>query len=125
MSTNNISKIIQTTKEANAILSKAGGVMIKSSFNTAKQIATLYKDVGIRAFSLGREAVKTTVSLTIDNQKEIIKTSSKAIKEAAKSIRENGEGELKTMTSKDVKNAGKKKVKRKAKKDITIDDLLD
>jgi len=125
MASNNISKVIQTTKEANAILSKAGGIVIKSSFKTAKQIASLYKDAGLKAFDLGKEVVKTTVSLTINNQKETIKTSGKAIKAVAKSIRERGDGELKTMTSRDVKNAGKKKSKRVAKKDVTIDDLLD
>jgi len=125
MSTNNINKVLRTTKEANSIIAKAGGVVVKSSFKTAKQIATLYKDAGIKAFNLGREVVKTTVSLTIDNQKAILKTSGKAIKEAAKSIREGGEPELETMTTAKAKKVGKKKGKRAIKKEITIDDLLD
>ena len=121
-----INKVFRTTKEANAILSKAGGVVIKSSFKTAKQIATLYKDAGFKAFNLGKEVIKTTVSLTIDNQKEILKTSGQAIKEAAKSIRDHGEEkELKTMTNARAKKAGRKKTKRTPKKEITIDDLLD
>jgi len=129
MAQSNISKVFQTTKEANAILSKAGGIVIKSSFNTAKQIATLYKDAGFKAFNIGKEVVKTTFELTINNQKEILKTSGKAIKEAAKSIRENPEAELKTMTNARVKKtrkkAAKKTTKRAIKKNITIDDLLD
>lgn len=52
---NNISKVFQTTKEANAILSKAGGIVIKSSFKTAKQIASLYKDAGVKAFELEKK----------------------------------------------------------------------
>lgn len=131
MSQSNISKVFQTTKEANAILAKAGGIVIKSSFNTAKQIATLYKDAGFKAFNIGKEVVKTTVELTINNQKEILKTSGKAIKDAAQSIRETSEpDELKTMTTARAKKIGKKKItkrktKRAIKKNITIDDLID
>ncbi len=129
MSQSNISKVFQTTKEANAILTKAGGIVIKSSFNTAKQIATLYKDAGFKAFSIGKEVVKSTFELTINNQKEILKTSGKAIKEAAQSIRETPETELKTMTNTRVKKTrkkgAKKTTKRAIKKNITIDDLQD
>lgn len=125
ISTDNINKVLRTTKEANSIISKAGGVVIKSSFKTAKQIAMLYKDAGVKAFKLGRDVVKTTVSLTVDNQKTILKTSGKAIKEAAKSIRENGEPELKTMTNAKAKKAGRKGRKKPIKKEITIDDLLE
>lgn len=129
MGQSNISKAFQTTKEANAILTRAGGIVIKSSFKTAKQIAMLYKDAGFKAFSIGKEVVKTTFELTINNQKEILKTSGEAIKEAAKSIRETQEPELKTMTNARAKKAGKKttkkKTKRAIKKNITIDDLLD
>lgn len=129
MSQSNISKVFQTTKEANAILTKAGGIVIKSSFNTAKQIATLYKDAGFKAFSIGKEVVKSTFELTINNQKEILKTSGKAIKEAAQSIRETPEAELKTMTNTRVKKTrkkgAKKTTKRAIKKNITIDDLQD
>lgn len=125
MGQRNINKVLETTKTANAILSKAGGVMFKTSFNTAKQIANLYKEAGLKAFSLSKEVVQKTVELTWSNQKEIIKTSGNAIKEAAQSIREGGEVELKTMTKARAKKAGKKKGQRAVKKDITIDDLLD
>ncbi len=111
MAQSNIVKVLQTTKEANAILTKAGGVVVKSSFKTAKKIAVLYKDAGFKAFNLGKDVVKTTVSLTLENQKKILKTSGAAIKEAAESIRENAEPELKTMTNARAKKVSKKKTK--------------
>ena len=111
MSQNNILKILKTTQEANAILTKAGGKVILSSFHTAKQIANLYKDAGLKAFGLSKDLVLKTVELTISNQKEILKTSGNAIKAAAQSIRDGAEPELKTMTTADLK---KVPVKRNA-----------
>ncbi len=119
-----ISKVLKTTKQANAILGKAGGIIFKTSFNTAKQLATLYKDAGVKAFQLSKEVVTKTVELTLDNQKQVIKTSGKAIKDAAKSIREQ-EPELQTMTKAKAKRTRKTTPKRKnVKKEITIDDLI-
>lgn len=105
-----INKVLQTTKAANSIFGKAGGVIIKSSFNTAKQLASLYKDASVKAFQLSKEVVTKTVELTLDNQKEVLKTSGKAFKEAAKSIREQSP-ELETMT----KAKAKATVSRKRK----------
>lgn len=122
---NSISKVLENTKTANAILRKAGGIMFRSSFNTAKQVATLYKEAGVKAFSLGKEVATKTVELTWSNQKTLLKTSGKAIKEAAQHLREGTEPELKTMTNARAKKAGKKVTKRSKKKDISIDDLLD
>jgi hypothetical protein len=111
MSQSNIKKVLQTTKEANAILIKASGTVLKSSFNTTLQIANLYKDAGLKAFNLTKDLVQKTVELTVNNQKEIIKTSGQAIKEAAQSIRQDGtDPELMTMT-----NARAKKVVKKRK----------
>lgn len=119
-----INKVFKTTMQANAILGKAGGVILKSSLNTAKQLASLYKDAGVKAFKLSKEVVTKTVELTIDNQKQVLKTSGKAIKEAAKSIRDQ-EPKLKTMTKKKVKSTRKTTPKRRnVKKEVTIDDLI-
>ena len=119
-----ISKVFKTTKEANAILGKAGGVIIKSSFNTAKHLASLYKDAGVKAFKLSKDVVTKTVELALDNQKKVLKTSGQAIKDAAKSIREQ-EPELKTMTKAKAKRTRKKTPKRRnVKEEVTIDDLI-
>ncbi|MEM9820951.1 MAG: hypothetical protein AAF985_07755 [Bacteroidota bacterium] len=110
----NISKAIKTTRIATSILTKARNKMLKSSFHTAKQIAGLYKDAGIEAYTIGKKVVSKTVKLTIDNQKELIQTSSEALKAAAKSIRET-----------EVKEEKKPKGKRgRKKKDVTIEELL-
>ncbi len=103
---NNIRKAYRTTKKANAILSEAGGVMLKSSFQTAKEIAKLYQNAGFKAFSFGKGMVKETVKLAIANQKELLKTSGQALKEVAQSLRER-EPEV-----------------EEEKKELTIDDIL-
>ena len=84
----NIQKAYQTTKMANAILSEAGGVMLKSSLRTAKEIFKLYQDAGSQAFSFGKVVVQKTVELSLANQKEIWETSGKAIKDVAQGIRD-------------------------------------
>lgn len=85
---NTIQKAYNTTKKANAILSEAGGIMIKTSIQTAKEIVKLYQDAGVKAFSVGKGMVKKTVQLTVDNHKELIKTSTDALKEVAQSLKE-------------------------------------
>ncbi len=125
MNQRNITKVLENTKTANAILRKAGGLVLKSSFNTAKQVATLYKDAGVKAFGLGKEVLTKTVELTWTNQKKILKTSGNAIKEAAQQWRDGAEPELKTMTNARAKKAGKRVNKRSKKKELSIDDLLD
>ena len=102
---NNLKRAYKTTKAANAILTEAGGVMLKSSYRTAKEIAKLYRDAGFKAFSFGKGMVSKTVELTIANQKELLKTSGTDLKEVAQSFRE-GEPE------------------EEQKKELTIDDLL-
>lgn len=101
----NIQKAYQTTKMANAIFSEAGGVMLKSSFNTAKAIAKLYQDAGFKAFSFGKEMFQKTLELTLANQKELWETSGKALKEVAQNLR-------------DVEPQAE------PKKELTIDDIL-
>ena len=102
---NNLKRAYKTTKAANAILTEAGGVMLKSSFRTAKEIAKLYRDAGFKAFSFGKGMVSKTVELTIANQKELLKTSGTAWKEVAQSFREE-------------------EPEQEQKKELTIDDLL-
>ncbi len=102
---NNLKKAYKTTKTANAILTEAGGVMLKSSLHTAKEIAKLYKDAGSKVFSSGKVMVKKTVQLTLANQKELLKTSSHALKEVAQTLREV-------------------EPKSEEKEEMTIDDVL-
>ncbi len=109
MNTDKIQKVIKNTKQANEILGRAGKSMFISSFSTAKKIANLYKEAGFKAFDLSKEVVQKTVELTINNQKNILKTSGNAIKEAVESVRVGDEQELKTMTKATAKRAGKTK----------------
>ena len=68
----------------------------------------------------GKDVVKKTVELTINNQKEMIKTSGEALKEVGKSLREQQEKTKASM------NGKAKKTSKKAKqKEVTIDDLID
>lgn len=115
MRKNKISTILRTTKEANAIITKAGGIMIKSSFNTAKQIFSLYKDAGFNALKSSRAIVKQTVELTVEHQKEMFKTSGKALKDVAQNLREERA---------EAKKASKPSKNGKKPKEVSIDDLL-
>ena len=125
MAQSNIQKILQTTKEANSILRNAGGAMIISSFNTAKQIAGLYKVAGFKALNLSKDVITKTAKLAINNQKEIIKTSRRVVKEVVQSVRENTETEeLKTMTKEGLNKIGKKKKTVRKRKEMTIDDMI-
>lgn len=115
---NNIKKVLKTSKETNAILKEATGTILRSSFQTAKQIASLYKKAGFQTFDLGKEIVKKTFELGIDNQKLLLKTSGNAIKEISQSIRSN-------ISTVEVKPKAKKTSRaKKSQKEVTIDDLL-
>ena len=102
---NNIQKAYNTTKKANAILSEAGGIMIKTSIQTAKEIVKLYQDAGVKAFSFGKGMVQKTVRLTLDNHKELVRTSTDALKEVAQSLQE-------------------REPKAEEEREMTIDDVL-
>ncbi|MEM6806825.1 MAG: hypothetical protein AAF696_35820, partial [Bacteroidota bacterium] len=102
-----IQRAYKTTKTANAILSEAAGVMFKSSIQTAKEIANLYQDAGTKAFSFGKGMIQKTVELSLANQKELVKTSGKAFKEVAQSLRDQAP-----------------KVTPKKGKDLKIEDVL-
>lgn len=122
MSQSNIGKAIKTTRAANAIMIKAGGAMVKTSFRTMKQIASLYREAGSRAFDLGKEVVKQTVDIAVDNQKELIKTSGQAFKEVTQSIRTQEE---KKAGGRKATTAAKGKKTKLEKKAVSIDDLLE
>ena len=121
---NNIKRIWKTSKETNAILREAAGTMIRSSFQTTKQLVGLYRKAGFQTFDLGKEIVKKTFELGLDNQKQLLRTSGEAIKEIGQSIRSNittpepqpkaKKGQAKTKTSR----------AKKPQKEVTIDDLL-
>ncbi|MEM8583183.1 MAG: hypothetical protein AAGF87_02880 [Bacteroidota bacterium] len=84
---NNFQKAYRTTRLTGSILSEAGGSMLRSSIDTAKEITKLYRNAGSKAFSVGKDVVRQTVRLTLDNQKELLKTSGDALKEVAKNIK--------------------------------------
>lgn len=121
MSQSNIGKAFKTTRAANAIMIKAGGAMIKTSFRTMKQIASLYREAGSKAFDLGKEVVKQTVDLAVDNQKELIKTSGAALKEVTQSMR----GQEEKTDRRKAKTTAKRKSAKTSKKVVSIDDMLE
>ena len=98
-------------KTANTIIMSAGTQIIKSSLHTTKSIFALYKEAGWDAMKYGKKLFKETLKLTLDNQKSVVNTSNKAIKETVDVIRQN-------------RNEEKKEVVVKKKKDLTIDELL-
>ena len=117
-------KIIEKTfpklARTNSIFRKAGGQMVQSSFQTAKKIALLYKDAGMETYRIGKKLVSSTLRLTIDNQKELLQTSSQAIREAADTLRPE------PAAPKATKSTAKRKSKRKNghNHNLQIDDLL-
>lgn len=127
MSTSILRKAFEATKVTNNIFGKAGRKMIQSSFDTTKKIATLYKDAGYETYRIGKEVVKASLRLAVDNQKELLSTSGEAIKEAAKTIRKT---DVKASPKASRKAAPKKRttrkksVGRKKKAEVTIDDLI-
>ena len=119
MAQNNIKKILRTTREVNAIVGKAGVSIAKTSFGTVKQIAGLYKETGFKAFKVGKDVLKKTVELTINNQKEIIKTSGEALKAFSEHLKDH------EVEDKAKMNGTAKQGKKAKNKEVTIDDLLD
>ena len=87
-----------------------------------KQIASIYRAAGSKAFDLGKEVVKQTVDLAVDNQKELIKTSGQAFKDVTQSMRPQ---EAKQADGKKAKTAPKRKNAKRQKKAVTIDDMLE
>lgn len=82
-----VQKAFETTKAAQEILTVAGAEILKSSLKTAKEMASLYQEAGQQMFSLGKEMAQKTVELTVENQKEMLKTSGQAVKEVAQRVR--------------------------------------
>ena len=119
MSQSNIKKVLRTTREVNAIVGKAGVSIFKTSFGTAKQIAGLYKETGFKAIKVGKNVLKKTVELTINNQKEIIKTSGEALKAFSAHLKDQEVADTAKM------NGTTKRGKKAKKEEVTIDDLLD
>ncbi|MEL6391967.1 MAG: hypothetical protein AAFY36_13355 [Bacteroidota bacterium] len=84
---NNIQKAYRTTKLTGTILGEAGGSMLRSSIDTAKEITKLYQNAGYKAFTFGKGMVRETVKLTLANQKELLKTSGTALREVVKNFK--------------------------------------
>jgi hypothetical protein len=107
---------IAKARAANKILVKAGTRMLKSSFNTTKTIASLYKNAGLKAFKFGSGLLKETLKLAADTQKELLQTSGQALKETVATLR--------ATEDKPAANAPKKETRKKKKANINIDDVM-
>ena len=96
------------SKVAGKIIGKAQGKILRTSFDTGKQIAVLSKEAGFQAFNISKKLIKETVKLAVENQKEIFQTSGDAFKEAKATFQQK----------EDAVKDGKKK------KTVKIDDLV-
>lgn len=101
-----IKSIIKITRVTTKVLINARNEMLKSSFNTAKDLATVYKDAGIEAFKLGRAVLRETVEYSRENSKHLFQTSENAFKRTKKIIKSGG------------------RIGDRDKRDLSIDDLL-
>jgi hypothetical protein len=116
---------ISLALKANKILLKASTQIAKSSFNTTKTLVNLYKDAGLKTFDLGKNLVKETIKLAVENQKEVRETSVKAIKETVDVIRHSEEKKVKkTVKTAKTETPAKKTANKKKPVAVTIDDLL-
>ncbi len=104
----------KTEKTANTILIEAGTQIAKFSFNTTKNIFSLYQKAGKLAFKESKKLLSETVRLALDNQKNVVKTSNKAFKETVEVIREKRNVEKNEA----IKN------RQTADAEPTIDDVL-
>jgi hypothetical protein len=112
---NHIMTNIAKARAANKILVKAGVRMIKSSFDTTKTIASLYKNAGLKAFKFGSGLLKETLKLAADTQKELLQTSGAALKETVATLRAEDKPAAKTP---------KKEIRKKKKSDTSIDAVM-
>ena len=110
-----MAKVNKAEKTTNKILIEAGKQIVTFSFNTTKNIFTLYKNAAFGALKQSKKLLFETVRLTVDNQKNVVKTANKAFKETVEVIREKRSVEKNEA----IKN-------RKAPvSELTIDDLLE
>jgi hypothetical protein len=107
---------IAKARAANKILVKAGARMIKSSFDTTKTIASLYKNAGLKAFKFGSGLLKETLKLAADTQKELLQTSGQALKETVATLR--------AAEDKPAAKTQKKETRKKKKSEISIDEVM-
>lgn len=119
MSNSLISKALKTNK----VLFKAGAHIVKTSFETTRSLAGLYKNAGSKAFGIGKDLLQETVKLAAENQKDLKETSVKAFKEATEIIRERQRSAT-PKVSVSPEAPAKKPVKKAKKAEVSIDDLL-
>ena len=105
----------KTEKTANAILLEAGTQIAKFSFNTTKNIFSLYRKAGKLAFKESKKLLSETVRLALDNQKNVVKTSNQAFKDTVDVMREKRNAEKNEA----IKN------RQTADAEPTIDDVLE
>ena len=115
-----IAQVLNTTRKTNKILVKAGTHILKSSFNTTKSIAQLYKNAGAEALDLGKGLWKETVKLAFDNQKDMRETSVKALKEAVGVIRAPKQAAVKQAKKNAPKDAPAAKETKSKKQAATV-----
>ena len=117
---NTFNSILNIAKGTNRIVRRAGTKMFNSSLSTAGQIAILYKDAGIKTFTLGKKVVVKSAKLALTNQKDLIKTTGNALKEVVQTIKDHKDPK---NVSFEVSSPRKNGTTEKAKK-LTIDDML-
>ena len=101
-----LNRFINIAQGSTKVLIRARNEMVKSSFQSAKKLASVYKDASIEAFKLGSNVIKETLKESKVNGKQILESSEEAIRETRQIIKKG------------------KYVDIHEKGDLSIDDLL-
>jgi hypothetical protein len=123
MKESGILKLFRIANESRCIISTAGMEILRSSLNTSKDLAKLYKKAGFKSLDFSMDLARNTGKLLLDNQKGIVRTSSKALNdliENAKEEKDLSQG-FKNMNCSKLKSGAKSKPYRKH---ISIDEVM-
>lgn len=84
-----IQQIIKTSKKTSSILGKAGSALLDNSIKTTKTIASIYGKAGKKVLNIGQELYKETTKALSENIDVMEATSTKAIKETKKTLKDS------------------------------------
>jgi hypothetical protein len=87
--TSTIQKVLNTGKKTGKIVTEAGSIILGSSILTTKAIAGLTTKAGKKALEIGKNLFSETTKEVKKNQKTVVNTSKKAIKETVETIKDS------------------------------------
>jgi hypothetical protein len=83
-----LKKVINICLEAGGIVKAAGGIILDSSIQSTKAIASIYKKAGKIALETGQNAIGETVMVAMKNQQKVIKTGKRALKDTLETLKD-------------------------------------